>query len=210
MRNFLFGNLFLACILFFSSCKKDYYASLVGQEQKVMVSDLQKPIPADTTCIYKTGVDAYGQYLSGLLIIKSLKEDNYRLVFTTEMGLKLFDFEFKDEEFVVHYCMEKLNKKPVLNLLEKDFSLMLAREVLGDKEVKKVQNQDKIEYHWKAENEIRTYYTFQSGRTYAVIARSPKGNVKVSIDYQSGALIPENVKLVHKNLNLKMKLKLLK
>lgn len=208
MRNFLSANLFLICILLFGSCKKDFYDRLEGEEKNIIVSELKKPIPNDTTCIYKTGVDAYGQYISGLLIIKSLKEDDYRLVFTTEMGLKLFDFEFDDGEFIVHYCMQKLNKKPVISLLEKDFSLLLGRNMIGENMKFGLGKHGPVFYR-KVENEIWAINTTAEGRFMSVVTYSEKGKDKLTILYKIDDQIPENISLEHQNLNLKIGMKLL-
>lgn len=206
MRNLILSS-FLLCALF-TSCSKDLFKSSISESAILQPHDIVKPISNDTTVIYKTAVNAYGRYLSGLLIIKSFANDDYRMVFTTETGMKLFDFEFKQDKFLVHYCMEMLNKKPVVNLLRDDFSLMLTRGFIG-KEAKQI-TQEGVDYHFlKSDNEL--WFVSPVGDNIKYIkSTSPKGNDKLVIEYiYTDSTLPAQIKLVHKNLNLDMKLDIL-
>jgi hypothetical protein len=50
-----------------------------------------------------------------------------RVVFTNEAGVTFFDFGFSpNQTFTVHSIIKKLNKKPVVQTLRKDFELILA------------------------------------------------------------------------------------
>jgi hypothetical protein len=206
MRNLILSSIVLSLLL--CSCSKDLFKKSTSDLVQIHQSDLIKPIADDTSVIYKTAVNAYGRYLSGLLIIKSYSNDDYRMVFTTETGVKLFDFEFKKDEFFVHYCMDMLNKKPVINLLRNDFSLMLARSFV-DKPVKKT-TQDGLEYHFlKNDNEL--WFINPIGKSITNIkSTSLKGKTKLLITYSyNNSTIPSQIILVHKNLNLDMKLDML-
>lgn len=209
MKNLVSGSLCLL-VLFTTACSKKLYTEIQGQEVLLSAEEFIKPVSDDTTLIYKTGVDAYGRYLSGLLIIRSYDSDNYRLVFTTEMGMKLFDFEFKDNKFHVHYCFDKLNKRPVIRLLEKDFSMMLLRntytfnaKILDKKSYLSEQVQDK-EY-WKIVVDADTRIVKN------MYSQSPEGKIKCAINYlYLEEPCPYKIFIEHQNLDLKMQLELLK
>jgi len=79
----------------------------------------------DSTQLFNMQIDFRKNHWSGLLLIKSVELDNYRLVFTTHFGMSLFDFEFDKGLFRINYCMEALNKKRVIQLLENDFRILL-------------------------------------------------------------------------------------
>ena len=81
--------------------------------------------PQFESVLFNTQVDITKHHLSGLLLIKKMQDDTTRVVFTNEMGLKFFDFQFTTNNFKVIYCIKKLNKKIVLNQLQKNFSLIL-------------------------------------------------------------------------------------
>jgi hypothetical protein len=104
--------------------------------------------------------------------------------------------------------MDMLNKKPVINLLRTDFSLMLARSFV-DKPVKKT-TQDGLEYHFlKNNNEL--WFINPIGKLITNIkSTSLKGKTKLLITYSyNNSTIPSQIILVHKNLNLDMKLDML-
>jgi Tfp pilus tip-associated adhesin PilY1 len=82
------------------------------QSASAQVTVLQKFKPAFTVALYNTTVDVMGNHLSGLLLIKKMPDSSTRMVFSNEMGLGFFDFEFAaDGTFKVHSIMKKLNKK---------------------------------------------------------------------------------------------------
>src|SRR3569832_981187 len=76
-------------------------------------ADLQ-PTGGQTMCIrkfkpafradwYTTSVDVYGHHISGLLLFKVMPDSAVRVVFTNEVGVTFFDFEFaKSGGFKVH------------------------------------------------------------------------------------------------------------
>ena len=76
------------------------------------VNVLQKFKPAFTVALYNTTVDVMSNHLSGLLLIKKMPDSSTRVVFSNEMGLGFFDFEFApDGSFKIYSIMKKLNKK---------------------------------------------------------------------------------------------------
>ncbi len=81
--------------------------------------------PEFNTVLYNTKVNVAGNHLSGLLFIKSMADGSLRIVFTNEMGFKMFDFEFFENEFRVIHCVNKLNKAAVLRSLRRDLGMLV-------------------------------------------------------------------------------------
>ena len=80
--------------------------------------------------IYKTSVDVVGKHISGLLVIKRLKDSSTRIVFTNEMGFTFFDFGFPpDSGFKVYLIAPQMNKEALIRTLRKDFELLLFRNM---------------------------------------------------------------------------------
>ena len=75
--------------------------------------------------VYKAQIEVYGNKLGGIFVAKKISDSIHRVVFTTEFGNKLMDFELSDKDFKVNYVMEELDRKMVLNTLEEDFRLLL-------------------------------------------------------------------------------------
>ncbi len=84
--------------------------------------------PAYDVALYNTAVNVTTHHLSGLLLVKTMPDSSVRMVFSSEMGLKFFDFEFlHDGSFKVNYIIKQMNKKAVIKTLRKDFDLVLMR-----------------------------------------------------------------------------------
>ncbi len=75
--------------------------------------------------LYKTDMLVYGNDLSGLTMIKKTGAD-YRVVLMSEFGLKYFDMEFfsENDSVKVHYIINFLDRKPVIEMLENNFRLV--------------------------------------------------------------------------------------
>ena len=89
--------------------------------------------------VYKAKIEVYANNFGGILIIKKISESKHRVVFTTEFGNKLFDFLYEDDDFTINYIVEELDKKMIINTLQKDFKLLIS-------ERQKVINQYQSEY----------------------------------------------------------------
>ena len=94
------------------------------------VNRLRSFQPAFGTALYNTTVDVTGNHLSGLLLIKRMPDSSTRMVFSSEMGLSFFDFEFRpDGDFKVHSIIKKMNRKAVIKTLRHDFELVLMNRL---------------------------------------------------------------------------------
>ncbi|MCX6296560.1 MAG: hypothetical protein NTX97_10930 [Bacteroidetes bacterium] len=96
-----------------------------------------KPIFGDNfnSFLFKTNITVYGKDFSGLLVTKQMSPKDYRVIFTTELGMKLFDFEFKDTAFTLHYCVPQFNKPKLLKVIQKDIETLLMNNLSVKKTV---------------------------------------------------------------------------
>ena len=77
---------------------------------------------------YNTKIDLYNKHFSGLLLFKAINDTNNRVVFVTETGFKLFDFEFTPHNFVIQYCLPPLRKKVILNIFKNDLGQLIQND----------------------------------------------------------------------------------
>ena len=112
-------------ILLFLSCGNPVIKGL--PEHKVNVSEVINPYfsNANTDYVYKAKINAFDNVFGGILIIKKIKSNNHRIVFTTNFGNKIFDFELFNNEMKIHYIMENLNRKIIINTLKNDFETII-------------------------------------------------------------------------------------
>lgn len=121
MKNFLTS---LVCIILLASCTNPITKGLkeVDSSSSVYTNTLFSDIQTDY--VYKAKIKAFEANFGGILIIKKIKDDNHRIVFTTEFGNKIFDFEIIDQTFKTHFILKELNRKIIINTLKRDFETL--------------------------------------------------------------------------------------
>jgi hypothetical protein len=171
-------------------------------------SCLPKFKPQFTTNIYTTQVNIVGNYLSGLLFIKTMPDSSTRLVFSSEMGLSFFDFEFSQEgNFKVHHVISKMNRKAVLKTLKQDFELILMQQLKkGSPQV--YQTGDKIYYAFSTKKGSNYYITDLNCERILGIEKASKRKAIVKAvvtGYKDG--VPDSINISHTNFQFTISLK---
>lgn len=75
---------------------------------------------------YNMTIDFMRKHFSGLLVAKQTQAGTCRILFSTHFGLSLLDLEIGRDSMQVHHCIEPLNKKKILDLLGRDFSVLFG------------------------------------------------------------------------------------
>jgi hypothetical protein len=161
--------------------------------------------------LMNTTIDVIKNHFSGLMVIKSQPGNGYRVVFLTEIGLKIFDMEFIPGNPVkVHYFMEALNRKILVKTLSADMKLLL---VLPEKDEEPVvyegpSAQKMVKFKNKRG---RNYYEISPLTGKPVQAYQVSGtSKKVRIDYYSkGGEEIDSVNIVHDHVNLRISMHLI-
>lgn len=109
------------------------YHRLPGYKGSAPVSWFQ----SDTAhSLFNTKIDLMKNHFSGLMVIKPVAGGSYRVVFITEVGLKIFDMEFlPDREAKLHYIMDAMDRKVLIKTLSNDISLLLMIGLNGQPKV---------------------------------------------------------------------------
>ncbi len=123
MKYFLLSSLvLLTCCL--PACKSAYSA-LEKSDPAQSCALKVKPLIHETIK-YSTQVNALKYEFSGILLFKPMADSSLRIVFTNQFGIKFFDFGFdKNGNFEKHYVLPQMDKDAVVNLLRKDFEMLL-------------------------------------------------------------------------------------
>lgn len=193
--------------LLLSACHSPY--STLKEAPGISPECVQKFRPAFTSHIYKTEVDVVGKQFSGLLVLKTMPDSSRRVVFTSETGPTLFDFEFKQDSFRVRYCLKKLNRKAVIRTLRKDFELLLM-ENIGQPDGRVLRDSARLYFPFISGKETNYYLTDTLCQRLLRIEKAGPRKPKVIVDmepFQAG--MPENVLLEHRNFTFAIRLKAL-
>jgi hypothetical protein len=198
----------LAFLLFLTGCRSAYksLSSTTGDE-----SCISKFRPALSSALYNTQVNVIGKHLSGLLLFKEMPDSSLRVVFSSEMGVKFFDFEFgRDGAFKVHQVMNQLDKKNVINTLKSDFELLLMRNLSSRHATIKTDGINTW-YGFISGKETHYYITNKACDTLIRIENAMKRKPKVQIammQFEKG--IPDSIGITHRNFNFEIGLKYIK
>ena len=136
MKYFQLSSLILIAGLF-TACKSAY-SSLEKTDDVRSCALKWKPVIKETIK-YSAQVKALNNDFSGILLFKPMADSSLRIVFTNQFGITFFDFEFSQNgDFVKHFILPQMDKEAVVNLLRKDFEMLLMKydpsqvEVLTD------------------------------------------------------------------------------
>lgn len=150
--------------------------------------------------VYKAKIEVYGKNFGGILIIKKLGIENHRVVFTTEFGSKLFDFQFEDDTFTKNFIVEELDKKFIINILKDDFKLLVKEQtmVLGVYE-----SENQRIYKTKNDERFNFYFTNIESEKLQKIVNTSKTKEKLTIDFTSSeGNIADTIAIKHNNIKL--------
>lgn len=163
----------------------------------------------DTTgaYLYKSKINIYGHYLSGLMMIKPQGNCNYKVAMTTEFGAKIMDFEITDGELIMHDIVEQMKRKRILKMIEADMKLLFwVQQRHGI--MTSQSNGTEISYQGKPLDGIYTLDTLRN--VVAIDGYRKKKHILTSTisDYQND--VPKTLKVIHHNMPVQIELNLLK
>ncbi|AWV99161.1 hypothetical protein DJ013_13690 [Arcticibacterium luteifluviistationis] len=206
MPSLRFNKILLLLLL--TACRVGHYNGLKpyeGDKEPVL-----KPIFEDryNSYLFKANIKLYTKSFSGLLLTKQTEQGTYRVIFTTEMGMKLFDFEVNQEETIVHYSVPQFDRPLFMKTIQKDMELLLMNglknktpEVFKDKEgrlVHKFSSGDEANYYFQEEDLMRIEHT-----------ENNKQKIVFTLDNHTNGF-PENISIQHYGFRLKIDLTNLK
>lgn len=118
--------LIISCLIWFVGCAS-YSKKQNFQETSLTSKTYSNSFFSNSSkdYIYKASIAVLDKNFSGLLIIKKIDVNTHRIAFTTEMGNKLFDFTFTENDFQVNYILEEMNKRFLINTLKSDFKALI-------------------------------------------------------------------------------------
>lgn len=152
--------------------------------------------------VYKASIEVYGRHFGGVFIVKKMGDQQHRIVFTTEMGNKLFDFSFDKGHFKVNYVLDELNKKILINILKNDFKVLITQH-LPTKETY-ISNNETIK---KTYIDKKVYYYFENPEVYKIIRTNQQKEKVRFLFTEINDTIAQRIDIIHLNIKLKIVLK---
>tara|TARA_R110001632_G_scaffold1480_7_gene6538 strand:- start:4531 stop:5139 length:609 start_codon:yes stop_codon:yes gene_type:complete len=154
--------------------------------------------------IYKAKINFAEKSFGGIFVIKKLGPEHHRVVFTTEMGNKLFDFSFIKDEFRINFILSEMDKKILINLLRRDFTVLINENPIILQQFQTLG--DSIFFETRIKNNTYFYLTVDE-RLHKIL--ETKGSKEKS-DYIFTEIENDHagkIKIRHKNIKLTIDLK---
>jgi len=158
--------------------------------------------------LFNTKIDLMKNHFSGLMVIKPLAGASYRVVFITEVGLKIFDLEFfPDREVKLHYIMDVMNRKALIKTLSNDISLLLLNGLTGQPKVMSKKNSPGaiFRYRYKGKKNYVHLKEKHAMPFYVKQTSCLSNKVRVNLYGKPGSGL-DSVKIKHYNLRLSLDL----
>jgi len=161
---------------------------------------------SDSIYLYQTEIRFMKNYYSGLMVIKSQNDSVKRLVFITEMGIKIFDIEIKNplnnkEYYNVNYIIEPFSRKMLVKTLANDLGMLCQNGNV--KFIDAFANDEKT--FLRIKNHCKSFYYIygMNEKNYSEIIVSSMFKQKSNINFFGvNNFAPDSIKLKHFGLNL--------
>lgn len=190
------------CVLVLTSCSLKTTQGL--RQEATPKSQITNPYfsSIDVDYVYKAKLDIYGNYFGGILIIKKIARNNHRVVFTTEFGSKVFDFSYEGDTFTKNFAVEDLDKKIIINILERDFRILIKESIIvGDY----FTTDDKDVFKTKL-NGRSNYYMFSKNNELKEIVNTTRTKEKIRFTFTGDRDIASHIDIKHQTIKLTMAL----
>ena len=154
--------------------------------------------------VYKAKIEAFGHHFGGLFILKKTSETAHRIVFTSEFGSKFFDFTLEGHQLTTNFILPELDKKIVLNMLKKDFMVLLQPSIVIEKAYS---SKEGTVFSAKHNKDYLYYYTKDADQKLSAISVCSKRKEKVLFTFAgTQPTVAQQVTIVHKTINLSIDL----
>lgn len=199
-------RLLLISAIFFQlvSCKPYQVQDAVAKQTSIKAFKNPYFDNPEIDYVYKAQIEVYGNKLGGIFVAKKISDSIHRVVFTTEFGNKLMDFELSDNEFKVNYIVEQLDKKIVLNTLEEDFRLLLK---VNHQIFESFEGSSFNVYKSNQDKRFVFFFVNKKENKLVKLLSTSKYKEKVVFEFESkNTTFAEVIRINHKNIKLKIEL----
>lgn len=208
MKNLVLSSILLLLVC---SCSISHYNSF--QRTSETVIDINSIVPwfgGDIDhFLFRTNIDIYNSHFGGIMIIKSLSVGSHRVIYITELGIKIFDMEFfKNGEFKLHYCLDAINRKSIVKTLKNDIGIMIEN-IPGKNKIKFWKDTQNGEVLIRSKDRTGIKYHIVNDKTNLVeeILLNNCWQKKMNLFfYSKNGIDLDSVKIKNYNINLNIQL----
>jgi hypothetical protein len=205
-------NLGLSSLLvtLLAGCSYPQFDSFQRTSEAVISLNDVKPwfIEGPDHYLFNSEIDIYRNHFGGMMVIKYLSKESCRVVYITEVGIKVFDMEFFiNGDFKLHYCLDAINRKIIIKTLKNDIGLMLAN-IPSDNKMTLSEDRKQNETLFKSMGQDGTKYYLVNNKSLRVEEILTRNSLqkKVEIKYFYHQTELDSVGIKHYNIRLRINL----
>lgn len=199
---FLLINCFL--VLFLFSCGQKITKNFIPKPLEKTSYEAPYFSNPEIDYVYKANITVYGHELSGIFIAKKINDTTHRVVFTTEFGNKLLDFEISETNFKVNSIVSELDRKILISTLKKDFRILLKKSYLINEQF---ENQTNTIYQSKDGKQYNFIFLSKENQKLEKLVYASQTKEKITISFSSeNNIFAEKIEILHQNIKLKIEL----
>lgn len=209
MKNFTLSSLLIGSFLL-SACSPDILKGFTRTNSDQIDQAKLYPVFTDSVNerLFNMQIDFRKRHFSGMLIIKQFENNTYRALLTSYFGMKIFDMEFGKDLFNVHYCIDPLNKKQVVNTLKTDLENLFFFNL---------DNVNNVSVYSSKENDSLKIYKTEKDKHYYLINTKSEQLHRLDVPRFISSLqyrftdfdennFPSRITIKHTNIGLKFQL----
>lgn len=197
----------LIILITLSSCSLHTTKNLTERKSTIPTVKNRYFSDSEKDYIYKTSIDIYGNNFSGIMIFKKINKNHHRIVFTTEFGNKIFDFELINNQFKKNFILDKLDKKIIVNTLQNDFKILLQE---SSKVVNSYTNANHYIYKTLQKKRYNFYFISKKNKLLTQITHTTKTKEKINFFFSEiENNVSKKITIQHKNIKLNINLNFL-
>ena len=188
--------------VFLFSCKSYQISNTVKKENNITTFRNLYFSNPETDYVYKAHIEVYGNELGGIFVAKKMNDSIHRVVFTTEFGNKLLDFELSENDCKVNYILDELNRKMIINTLRDDFRILLKE---NHQISESYENQNFEIYKEISDNRFNYFFADKTNNRLVKLINTSKSKEKVIFEFESkNSIFAEIITINHQNIKLKI------
>jgi len=160
-------------------------------------------LDSTTPVLYSAEFEVLKYKFSGLIAFRRMPENKEtRIVFLTEVGIRVMEFTFQNEEITNTYCIEAIQRKSIKKFIESFLQMLLSKPDPHSVYLSKTDT--KSDYFCRLKKGNATYEFIANKRTHVLLH---KGRKKISEGkYLISSTLPDEI-LVTMKYNTQIQLK---
>lgn len=161
--------------------------------------------------VYKSSLDYRGKNFSSVIYLKKTDEHSFSMVLMSTFGNTMLEGTFSKDSFVFKNVVSYLNRKPLLDLIEHDWRILLRGNLFDARPQIYSESEQQTVYQFNDKNTTSLYY-YSIGKGTVELIESFSGKSKkaiLNID-RMPPKSPESISIEHPGMGLKIEMTRLK